>query len=118
MDEKATAAMSGTPGIGRPVRVAIIGSTRFKEYHLGMMQRETLLGKIVLSAGFFHHRDMVPISDSDKRRLDDLAAEKVRLSDEVLVVNVHGYVGETTKRLIGLAKELKLPVRWMEPNSD
>jgi hypothetical protein len=34
-----------------PPIVAIIGSSRFKREHLGVQQRETLLGKIVLTTG-------------------------------------------------------------------
>lgn len=101
--------------IHRPRIVAIIGSTRFKEFHLGAMQRETLKGKIVLCAGFFHHRDNVPISREVKELLDGLAAQKIDMADEVFVVNVNGYIGETTIALIEYAKEKGKPISSMEP---
>lgn len=94
--------------------VAIIGSSKFKAHHLGAAQRETLLGNIVLITGFFHHVDMVPISDGQKLMIDSLCAEKVRRADEVFVVNLNGYIGETTRELISLAERLKKPVRYME----
>ena len=97
-----------------PKIVAIIGSTRFKAFHLGAAQRETLRGNIVLIAGFFHHVDNFPISEEVKHQLDDLAEEKVKLADEVFVVNVNGYVGETTQRLLRVAVAKGRPVRWME----
>jgi hypothetical protein len=103
---------SHNPG---PTIVAIIGSSRFKQFHLGAMQRETLRGKIVLGAGFFHHQDNVPISDEDKNRLDELAKRKIDLANEVFVINVHGYLGKTTTELIQYAKDKNKPVTSMEP---
>ncbi len=99
----------------RPKIVAIIGSTRFKDFHLGAMQRETLKGNIVLCAGFFHHKDNVPISSEDKTKLDELSKRKIDIADSVYVVNVNGYVGETTTELIKYAKEKGKPISSMEP---
>lgn len=99
----------------KPKVVVIIGSTRFKEHHLGAAQRETLKGKIVLTAGFFHHRDYVPISSEQKAYLDWLAERKVDLADEVYVVNINGYVGETTQRLIDYATKHGKPIDSIEP---
>lgn len=104
------------PGVDEPTIVAVIGSSRFKQAHLGVHQRETLLGKIVLGYGFYHHVDMVPLTDKDKSRLDELNAHKVRIADEVIVVNIHGYIGEATRRLIRVAESLDKPVRYLEEN--
>ena len=98
-----------------PSIVAIIGSTRFKDFHLGAMQRETLKGNIVLSAGFFHHRDPYPISSEEKAKLDELSKRKIDLADSIYVVNVNGYVGETTTELIKYAREKNKPISSMEP---
>ena len=100
----------------KPKVVAVIGSSRFQEFHRGAEQRLTLQGRIVLGLGFFHHRDMVPISAVQKEHLDELAARKIDLADEVYVINVNGYVGETTKRLINYAREHGKPIIGaMEP---
>ncbi len=94
--------------------VAILGSTRFKSQQLGIANKFTLQGKIVLLPGFWHHVDMVPITDEQKKALDELCFDKVRMADECFVVNVNGYIGETTKRAIVLAEELKKPLKFME----
>jgi hypothetical protein len=99
----------------RPTIVAIIGSTRFKQFHLGIAQRETLKGKIVLVAGFFHHVDMVPITSVQKEMLDELMLAKVALAGEVFVVNYNGYIGETTRRGIARAAELGKDLTFLEP---
>ena len=99
----------------RPIIVAIIGSSRFKDFHMGAMQRETLKGKIVLIAGFFHHRDNVPLSREDKDKLDELSRRKIDMADEVYVVNVHGYMGETTTELYEYARHTDKRISSMEP---
>jgi hypothetical protein len=98
-----------------PKIVCIIGSTRFKDFHLGAAQRETLKGKIVIGAGFFHHRDQVPITAEAKEKLDILSMAKINLADEVLVININGYVGETTKMLILFALGVNKPITYLEP---
>lgn len=94
--------------------VAIVGSSKFRDHHLGVAQKETLRGSIVLLAGFWHHRDLAPITDEQKEGLDLLMLDKVRLATEVYVVNLKGYVGQSTQRAIDLAKELGKPLRWLE----
>ena len=97
--------------------VAIIGSSKFKDQHLGVAQRETLRGNVVLLAGFWHHKDMVPISDLQKEQIDRLMLDKIELATEVLVVNVNGYIGKSTHRGIEHAKALGKPIKYLEPES-
>lgn len=94
--------------------VAIVGSSKFKDHHLGVAQKETLKGNVVLLAGFWHHRDLAPITDAQKESLDLLMLDKVELSTEIFVVNVNGYVGHSTQRAIDRAKSLDKPIRWLE----
>ena len=98
----------------RPKVVCICGSSRFKKDHLGFAQRETLLGKIVLITGFFHHADRVPITTEQKKKLDELQCQKIDLADEVLVVNPNGYIGESTKEQVAYARKTHKPLRWVE----
>ncbi len=95
--------------------VAIVGSSKFKAEHLGVAQKESLRGSIVLLAGFWHHVDKVPITDAQKESLDLLMLDKVELATEVFVVNPKGYVGHSTQRAIDRANSLGKPVRWLEP---
>ena len=94
--------------------VAIVGSSKFKAEHLGVAQKESLRGSIVLLAGFWHHVDKVPITDAQKESLDLLMLDKVELATEVFVVNPKGYVGHSTQRAIDPAVALGKPVRWLE----
>lgn len=99
----------------RPRIVAIIGSSKFRDQHLGVAQKLTLQGKIVLIAGFFHHVDRLPITDEKKKELDELMLAKIDLAHEIFIVNPHGYVGKSTKRAIAYAREQNKHVNYLEP---
>lgn len=97
--------------------VAIIGSSRFKKLHLGHAQRLTLQGKIVLSRGFYHHVDNAPITTDQLKMLDALLLARIALADEVFVVSVNGYIGESTARAIAFAKTSNKPITFSDDES-
>jgi len=97
-----------------PVVITLCGSTRFKDHFMAMQQRETLLGKIVLTVGFFHHKEQVPITAKDKVMLDNLHLRKIDLSDEIFVINPNGYVGESTTNEIAYAVARHKYIKWFE----
>lgn len=98
----------------KPQVVVILGSSRFKNQILGLTQRETLKGRIVINHGFFHHVDMVPISDKQKRDIDTLMMRKVDLANEVFVCNINGYLGQSTLGGIEYAKSQGKKIRYLE----
>ena len=49
------------------------------------------------------------------KNLDDLWLKLIAIADEVLVINVGGYIGERTRIEITHAKFLGKPVKFMEP---
>jgi hypothetical protein len=98
--------------------VTLCGSTRFEAEFAEVNQRLTLEGCIVLSLGMFRLPDLPgydwTLDESGlKRRLSDLHLQKVRMADEVYVVDPGGYVGESTRREIALAESLGTPVRYL-----
>lgn len=100
----------------RPKIVCLCGSTRFKSAWEEANLRETLAGNIVVMVGAFTHSDEeLELSRHQKAMLDVLHMHKVHLADEILVLNVEGYVGESTEREIEMALSLEKPVRWLEP---
>lgn len=104
--------------------VTLCGSTRFSAAFRDANLRETLKGKIVLSIGCDMRSDteifgnMSPTELTDtKAKLDILHLDKITMSDEILVLNVGGYVGESTTREIKHALSLGRPIRWLEPDN-
>ncbi len=105
----------------RPKIVCLCGSTRFLREFQRANLRETLLGNIVLSIGAAsgidaEHFGNLPRSQYDaiKSMLDELHLCKIDLADEVLVLNVGGYIGESTRREIDYAISCGKTIRWLE----
>jgi hypothetical protein len=101
---------------GREI-VTLCGSTRFKEAFEAAERDLGLQGMIVLTVACFGHRgDLSPeqMDGEAKARLDELHLDKIRLSDRVHVLNVGGYVGDSTSREIAFAEELHVPVTYLE----
>lgn len=106
-------------------RVACLcGSTRFYREFQEANFRETMAGHIVLSVGFYSHAapeahgQAIGITSDEKDMLDVLHLRKIDLADEVLVINVGGYIGDSTRREIAYAREHGKSVRWLEPEHE
>ncbi len=102
-----------------PVVVCLCGSTRFHEVFKEANYRETLRGKIVLSVGVYvnapdHSNEYTQCTPKQKAQLDELHLRQIDLADEVLVLNVDGYVGDGTRREIEYALEHGKVLLWWE----
>lgn len=96
--------------------VCMCGSTKFKQTWIAENARLTLAGNIVLSVGMFGHADrqMKHLEDNgSKIKLDDLHKRKIDLCDWVWVLDVGGYIGESTRSEITYAEKLGKPVRYL-----
>ena len=103
----------------RPLIVCLCGSTRFMQAFQEANLRETRSGKIVLSIGCDTKSDQdLALGPIDKTSLDLLHLFKIDLADEILVLNVDGYVGESTKREIDYAQTQGKLIRWLEPTGE
>lgn len=97
-----------------PKIVCLCGSTKFKEEFEKVNMKETLNGNIVLSVGCFDHHDKINIGEKQKNELAVLHNKKIDMADEVFVLNVKGYIGESTSNEIKYAKEIGKPIRYLE----
>lgn len=103
--------------------ITLCGSTRFKEEFLTEQKRLTLEGFIVISAGLFGHSGDNEVWESmdegtltaTKAMLDDMHKAKIDMSDEIFVINVGGYIGDSTRSEIEYAKAHGKAVRYLEP---
>ena len=50
-----------------------------------------------------------------KEMLDDMHLRKIDLADEIFVINVGGYIGESSRREIGYAEKKGKKVNYLEP---
>jgi len=98
-----------------PPIVCLCGSTRFVAFFAAANLRETLAGRIVLSIGSTTTSDEeLGLSRDVKQRLDELHLRKIDLADEMFVLNVGGYIGESTGNELAYALAMKKPVRTLE----
>ncbi len=97
----------------RPI-VCLCGSTRFKDDYERENARLTMQGFVVLSVGLYGHADNLPLTVQDKQMLDDLHLDKIDLADSIHVINVGGYVGNSTRREIEYARSKGKGVTFME----
>ncbi len=96
-----------------PEIVTLCGSTKFKKEFLDAQKKLTLEGSIVISVGFFGHADNDPVSEEQKIELNVLHFRKIDISDSIFVVNVKGYIGESTKREISYARSTGKFVQYL-----
>lgn len=54
------------------------------------------------------------MNGNTKKMLDELHLRKIDLADEILVLNVDGYIGESTKREIQYASNHNKVIRYLE----
>jgi len=105
----------------RPTVVCICGSTRFYDAWQKAIYDETMKGNITLQVGFYHHADPlshgqeVGCSPEQKIMLDELHKRKIDLADEIFVLNVNGYIGDSTRSEIRYARDHGKLIRFLEP---
>jgi len=113
-----------TTGEGeRPRVVCLCGSTRFLDAFDAASVAETLAGRIVLSVASSRISDaelFAGLDDAGRaaaiERLGSLHFAKIDLADEILVLNVGGYIGASTRAEIDYARRTGTPVRYLEPH--
>ena len=108
--------LAGLPGI-----VCLCGSTRFVDEFNRQRQELTERGQIVLSIEIVTtqatHEDPQHVDPELKARLDTLHLRKIDLADVVYVLNVDGYIGDSTRAEIKYAVAQGKPVQFLEPES-
>lgn len=104
-----------------PEIVCLCGSTRFKDTFDDQNYHLTMSGSIVLTVGFFmhasgnRHGESIGCTPEQKKALDELHKRKIDLCDRVFVLNVGGYIGESTRSEINYAHKNGKPVTYLEP---
>ena len=101
--------------VGKYKVITLCGSTRFKEAFLRAQKDLTLQGNIVISVGLFGHSgDDEVWADGTKEMLDDMHKRKIDMADEIFVINVGGYIGESTRSEIEYAERNGKGVNYLE----
>jgi len=109
----------------RPEVVCMCGSTRFTNQMLFLKWEMEKQGIIVMTWNYLPtgyveemgHAQTSHLAEQEgvKEALDELHKRKIDMSDRVFVINIDGYIGESTKSEIDYAEATGKPVTYLEP---
>jgi hypothetical protein len=102
---------AGEGELPRPPIVVLCGSTRFMKVFHQANYTESLAGRIVLTVAG-DTEEYAQLSQEAKAIVDELHLRKIDLADEVLVLNLGGYIGESTRREVEYAKAHGKKIRY------
>ena len=110
--------------VGKYKVITLCGSTKFKDEFLKAQKDLSLKGNIVISVGLFGHSGDFEVWENmdegtlikTKEMLDDMHKRKIDMSDEIFVINVNGYIGDSTKSEIEYAIKTGKKVNYLEDN--
>lgn len=102
--------------------ITLCGSTRFKNEFMEVQKQLTLAGNIVISVDLFGHSGDSEVWENmdegtltkTKEMLDDMHKRKIDMADEIFVINVGGYIGDSTRSEIDYAVKHGKKVRYLE----
>jgi len=108
-------------GIKTAPIICLCGSTRFtkemliKQWEL-TKQGNIVLGWCALPDDYFSGEDKTHIGDQEgvKHIVDEVHKRKINLCDEVFVLNIGGYIRESTASEIAYAKKLGKPIKYWQ----
>ena len=102
----------------KPKIVTMCGSSRYCDVMAvcaWIIERDELaitFGLHLLPGWYGGSKDHIAEHESCANEMDNLHLRKIDLSDEIFVVNVDGYIGESTAREIKYAEKIGLNVRY------
>ena len=102
--------------------ITLCGSTRFKDEFVEVQKRLTLEGNIAISVGLFGRSGDSEVWENmdegtltaTKEMLDDIHKRKIDMADSIYVINVGGYIGESTRSEIEYARNHGKEVKYLE----
>lgn len=87
--------------------ITICGSMKFINEMMDISMKKELEGNCMLMPVFSNtYLSKDNFTKEEVLILDEMHREKIKLSDAILVVNVDGYIGDSTKSEIEFAKSL------------
>lgn len=113
--------VAGKDGPPKTEVVCLCGSTRFMDAFHAANARLSLEGKIVLTVEIVTYDGATDPQRADpeqKVKLDELHLRKIDLADRVFVLNVGGYIGESTRDEINYAESIGKPIEYLEIGKD
>lgn len=93
--------------------VTLCGPIKFKSEFMRVKEELTLNGNIVFTPNFLSGLK-VEENTEIKKMLEEMHKQKIDMSDEIYVINLGGYIGESTKAEIEYAKANGKKICYLE----
>jgi hypothetical protein len=98
----------------QPIIVCLSGSEKFVDRIREIYAEMTRAGNIVLAPGFVGTNNAGPYTEQEKIEADGLHMAKIQLCDCLYVIDVDGYIGESTRNEIEFALSLNKQIQYLE----
>lgn len=92
--------------------ITVCGSCKFKKEMTEITEKMALQGNCMLTPIELTKSDKDAYTEEEASMLDQMHKEKIKLSDAILVVNVNGYIGNSTQSEIEYAKTLNKEILY------
>ncbi|XEC96589.1 hypothetical protein AB6A23_08625 [Paenibacillus tarimensis] len=92
--------------------ITLCGSTKFKEQFEKANAYLTLQGNVVISLGMFEQSEEIEITEELEALFGKIHLKKIDMADEVFIIDVNGYIGDSTRKEVEYAKSLGKAIRY------
>lgn len=92
--------------------ITVCGSLRFQKEMMEISEKMELMENCILTPIYPTNPDKDAYTEEEVLILDKMHKEKIKISDAILVVNVNGYIGNSTKSEIEYAKSLNKEILY------
>ena len=92
--------------------ITVCGSYKFKKEMNEITEKMALKGNCMLTPIELTKPNKEAYTKAEALMIDKMHKEKIKISDAILVVNVNGYIGNSTKSEIEFAKSLNKEVLY------
>ena len=94
--------------------ITICGSMKFKDEMIKIAMQMELARNVILTPTLPISDDKDVYTEEELIMLGKMHKEKIKLSDAIFVVNVNGYIGDSTKSEIEFAKAQNKEILYLE----
>ena len=92
--------------------ITLCGSTKFRDQFKEIERMLTMQGKIPLPPAFYGKAEGIEYLPEMAKQLWELHLDKINISDGIYVIDLGGYIGESTKKEIEFAKSAGKDVKY------
>jgi hypothetical protein len=92
--------------------VTLSGSTKFRDQFREIERELTMEGKIVLPPAIYGKAEGIKYTPEMAKHLWELHLDKIDISDGIYVIDVDGYLGDSSKKEIAYAEKKGKSIRY------